>query len=417
MNHFSYIDGELCCENVPLRRIAQDVGTPAYIYSHATLVRHFQAFDGSFKDLDHLTCFSVKACSNLAILNLLASMGAGVDIVSGGELHRALLAGVPADRIVFSGVGKTEEEIRDAVTAGILMFNVESHQEIDLLSRAAENLGKKARIALRINPDVDPKTHPYISTGLRKNKFGIPIEDAEEQYLRAAGLPGLEVVGIDCHLGSQITEVGPFVDGLNRLRNLLDQLKKRGLNIRYLDMGGGLGITYDTEQPPEPIDYARALKERLSGTDTTLILEPGRVIVGNAAVLLVQVLFTKKGATRNFLVTNGGMNDLVRPSLYGSYHAVWPVAKTDRPPTTVDVVGPICESSDFLAKERSLPEALPGDLLAVMSAGAYGFSMSSNYNSRRRAPEILVKGDAIHVIRRRETFEDLTRGEQIPDLG
>jgi len=414
MHHFEYKNQELYCEDVPLRRIADDVGTPVYVYSQATLVRHFNAFDQAFEGVPHLTCFSVKANSNLALLRLFAGLGGGADIVSGGELFRAVKAGIPGDRIVFSGVGKTVEEIRAALDADILMFNAESPQELEILSDTAVSMGRKARIALRINPDVDPKTHPYISTGLKKNKFGIPIEETLPIYRRAASLPGLEVVGLDCHIGSQLTEVSPFVDAVGRLKNLLERLKSEGLDIRYLDLGGGLGITYDTEEPPAPGDYARAVRETLDDDDITLILEPGRVIVGNAGVLLARVLYTKTGATKHFVVTDGAMNDLMRPSLYDSYHAIKPVTLTDRESVLVDIVGPICESADFLAKDRIISRFEPGELLVAMSAGAYGFTMSSNYNSRRRAAEVLVRGDQYYTVRRRETYEDLIRGEDIP---
>ena len=415
MHHFEYRDGELYCEDLPLARLAQEVGTPAYVYSHATLERHFKAFDGAFADLPHITCYSVKANGNIALLRMFANMGGGVDIVSGGELFRALKAGVPADKIVYSGVGKTEEEMKAALDAGILMFNVESIQELDVLSRVATQAGKVAPISLRVNPDVDAKTHPYISTGLKKNKFGVPIDLALEEYKRAAGMPGLEVVGLDCHIGSQLTEVAPFVDAAGRLRALLDRLQASGVTIKYIDLGGGLGITYNEEEPPPPAEYARALADALAGLDVTLILEPGRVVVGNAGILLIKVLFTKEGETKNFVITDGAMNDLVRPTLYQSFHAIQPVRKVTGVETqVVDVVGPICETGDFLARERALPVVKSGDLLAVMSAGAYGITMSSNYNARRRAPEVLVKGSDCYVIRERESHEDLVRGESVP---
>ena len=414
MNHFNYKNGELYCEGVPLASIAGEVGTPTYIYSRATLTRHFAAFDRAFAGWPHLTCYSVKANSSLALLRLFANMGGGVDIVSGGELYRALQAGVPADRIVFSGVGKTREEMRAALEADILMFNVESSQELDVLSSEASALGRTARISLRVNPDVDPKTHPYISTGLKKNKFGVPIDEALQEYQRAAALPGLEVVGVDCHIGSQLTDTGPFVDAVNRLLRLIGQLRDQGFSLKYLDLGGGLGITYDKEEPPEPGDYAGDLHKALVDCDLTLILEPGRVLVGNAGVLLARVLFTKPGQDKTFTVTDGAMNDLLRPALYDSYHAIQPVSIRDRATAKMDVVGPICESSDFLAKDRLITEFEQGELLAVMSAGAYGFVMSSNYNSRRRAAEVLVDGDEFFVIRRRENNEDLIRGEEIP---
>lgn len=416
MHHFEYQGDELYCENVPLSRIAADVGTPTYIYSHATLERHFSAFDQAFADVSHLTCYSVKANSNLAILRMFGRLGGGADIVSGGELFRVLQAGLPANKIVFSGVGKTREEMQAAIEADIMMFNVESPQEMAMLNQVALAVGRRARVAVRVNPDVDSRTHPYISTGLKKNKFGVPIENALDEYMKAATMPGLEVVGVACHIGSQLTEVEPFVDAVGRLRLLWDRLKAEGLALKYLDIGGGLGITYDTEEPPDPWQYARALKQVLSGCELTLVLEPGRVIVGNAGILLARVLFVKKGEKKNFIVTDGAMNDLIRPSLYGSYHHIRPVSLKDRPAFTADVVGPICESGDFLAKDRLMPRFDSGELLAVMSAGAYGFTMSSNYNSRRRAAEIMVHGDRYYVIRPRENFQDLVRGEQIPDF-
>ncbi|MBU2548415.1 MAG: diaminopimelate decarboxylase [Proteobacteria bacterium] len=414
MHHFNYRDDELHCEEVPLARIADEVGTPVYVYSQATLVRHYHAFDQAFEGLDHLVCYSVKACSNISLIRLFSDLGGGSDIVSGGELFRALRAGVPASRIVYSGVGKTPDEIRQALDADILMFNVESPQELTTLNRIASDLGRTARIALRVNPDVDAKTHPYISTGLKKNKFGIAHENALAEYRRAMSLPGLEVVGIDCHIGSQLTEVGPFVDAVGRLKDLLDALRTEGMAIRYLDLGGGLGITYEAEEPPQPAEYAGAVREALAGLDVTLILEPGRVIVGNAAVFLTRVLYTKQTELKRFVIVDGAMNDLLRPTLYGSFHGIEPVRRKEGPRARVDVVGPICETGDFLARDRDLPGVEAGDLLAVMSAGAYGFSMSSNYNSRRKAAEVLVNGRGFHVIRRREIYEDLLRGEEIP---
>lgn len=416
MHHFQYRNGRLYCEDVPVERIAQEAGTPCYIYSHATLHHHFTVFDGAFSQLPHLTCYSVKANSNLAILKLFGSLGGGVDIVSGGELFRARQAGIPPDRIVYSGVGKTREEIDYALSEDILMFNIESTQELEAISQRAVALGRRARIALRVNPDVDPKTHPYITTGMEKNKFGVAMDEALESYRRAAELPSVDVVGVDCHIGSQLTEVQPFVDALRRLRALIDRLAELGVETRYLDLGGGLGITYDREQPPHPTEYARAIVRELQGLHCTVIFEPGRVIVGNAGILLTRVLYTKKTPKKQFVIVDAGMNDLIRPSLYGSYHHIQPVVSQDRPTETVDVVGPICESGDFLARERALPQVQPGEYLAVMSAGAYGFTMASNYNSRPKAAEVLVHGDTFHVIRLRETWEDLVRAERIPEF-
>jgi diaminopimelate decarboxylase len=417
MHHFHYRDGELHCEDVPLSRIAQEVGTPTYVYSNETLVRHFKAFDGAFEDVPHLVCFSAKSNSNLAILRIFGSMGGGVDIVSGGELFRALKAGIPGKRIVYSGVGKTEEEMDQALEAGILMFNIESSQELEVLARRAARFGLRAPVAIRVNPDVDPQTHPYISTGLKKNKFGIEMEKALEDYRRAFSMDHVEVVGVDCHIGSQITRLEPFLDALERLRELVLALRSQGMDICYLDLGGGLGITYHEETPPHPIQYAQGVKELTKDLGCTLVLEPGRVLVGNAGILLTRVLYTKRGATKNFVIVDAGMNDLARPSLYGSYHRINPVDETlmFQEEITADLVGPICESTDFLARDRRMPPFKRGDLLAVMSAGAYGFSMSSNYNSRPRAAEVLVKGSDFWVIRKRETYEDLIAPEVIPD--
>ena len=416
MHHFEYREGRLYCEQVSIETIASEVGTPFYCYSRATLSRHFRAFDSAFGEVDHLTCFSVKSCSNIAILNLFASMGAGMDIVSGGELHRALRAGVPPEKIVFSGVGKTEAELVYGLDTGILMFNLESPQEMFFLNDCAARLGRRAPIAIRVNPDVDPKTHPYISTGLRENKFGIDLGISELMYAQANEMSSLEVVGVGCHIGSQLTEVSPFLDTIKRLKRLIGRLKKQGIIIKYLDLGGGLGITYSEEAPPHPREYAKSLLAEVDGIECTLIFEPGRVIVGNAGILITQVLYTKSGPVKNFLVVDAGMNDLVRPSLYGSYHHIQPVVDHGRPQLTVDVVGPICETGDFLARDRSLPQAEPGELLAVMSAGAYGFAMSSNYNSRPRPAEILVRDDKFEVIRSRETYDDLLKGERLPDF-
>ncbi len=346
----------------------------------------------------------------------MGSFGGGVDVVSGGELFRARKAGISADRIVYSGVGKTGEEIDYALDQGILMFNIESTQELEAINERGRALGRKGRIALRVNPDVDPKTHPYLSTGMKKNKFGIDTKTAVKAYEQARSLDFIEIVGVDCHIGSQLTEIAPFVDALRRLRVLIERLEKMGIPIRYLDMGGGLGIVYDQEEPPHPNDYAKAMLKEFSGLSCTLIFEPGRVIVGNAGILLSKVLYTKKTAIKNFVITDAGMNDLIRPSFYGSYHQIQLVDGTSRETQVVDVVGPICESGDFLARDRQLPIVKPGDYLAVMSAGAYSFSMASNYNSRPRPAEVLVKGDEYFMIRTRETWDDLVLGEMIPDF-
>lgn len=418
MNSFEYQQGELYCERVPVSRIAKELGTPCYIYSHETLIRHFHAYDSAFKDIPHVIAFAMKANSNLAILRLMAREGSGVDIVSGGELFRAMKAGVPASKIVFAGVGKSPDEIRDALKANILMFNVESAAEIRAINDVAASVGMKARIALRINPDVDPKTHPYISTGMKKSKFGIAADRAVEEYKIASSMSHIDVVGVHAHIGSQLTDVTPFVDSLRKVVALIDTLKSHDINIRYLNIGGGLGITYSDEKPPLPQDLAHAISPLVKGLGLTLVMEPGRVIVGNAGILVTKALYEKAGETKHFVIVDAAMNDLIRPSLYGAYHEIRPVneAAAHRPKQMVDIVGPVCESGDFLAKDRSLPNIQPDDLLAVMSAGAYGFVMASNYNSRPRVPEVLVKGGEFHVIRDRETYDDLVKGEMIPSF-
>jgi len=418
MHSFEYRHGELYCEQVPVSQIAKEVGTPCYIYSHATLTRHFQAYDGAFKDVPHIVAFAMKANSNLAILRLMAKEGSGVDIVSGGELFRALKAGVPPSKIVFAGVGKNADEIRDALKAGILMFNVESSAELRAIDEVAASVGKKARVALRINPDIDPKTHPYISTGLKKSKFGIAADRALEEYKLASSLGHIDIVGVHAHIGSQLTEVTPFVEALKKVVALIEALKAQGIGIQYLNVGGGLGITYSDEKPPLPKDLAEAIFPLVKDRNLTLVMEPGRVIVGNAGILVTRALYQKDGEAKRFVIVDAAMNDLIRPSLYSAYHDIRPVSESllARPKHSVDVVGPVCESGDFLAKDRILPEVKPGDLLAVMSAGAYGFVMASNYNSRPRVPEVLVKDSEIHVIRARETYEDLVKGETIPSF-
>jgi len=416
MHDFQYRGDELYCEELPVQEIAGAVGTPFYLYSLSTLENHFRAFQGAFSEVDHLICFSAKANSNIAILRIFIRMGGGVDVVSGGELFRSMKAGASPDKIVYSGVGKREEEIEYALELPILMFNIESTQELVLIDQIAGRMKTQAPVALRVNPDVDPKTHPYISTGLKKNKFGINIQKSLDDYRLAKTLPHVKVIGVSCHIGSQLTEVSPFVEAVQRVKELVVKLQAEGMNIQYMDIGGGLGITYNQEEPPHPRDYAEALMKELDEIHCTLILEPGRVIVGNAGILVTKALYTKAGEERNFIVVDAAMNDLIRPSLYGSYQRVQPVHRTDRPEWTADVVGPICESSDFLAKDRKLPKTEKGDLLAVMSAGAYGFSMSSNYNSRPRVAEVLVVKDKFFVIREREDYDDLIRGEIIPDF-
>ncbi len=418
MHDFQYRQGELYCEDVPISRIAKEVGTPCYVYSHATLLRHFRAYDSAFQNMPHLVAFAMKANSNLAILRLLAREGSGVDIVSGGELYRARQAGVPTSKIVFAGVGKSREEIRDALKSDILMFNVESSAELHAIDEVAAEMGIRARVALRINPDIDPKTHPYISTGLKKSKFGISADRALEEFKLASSLKHIEVVGVHKHIGSQLVDVTPFVEALRKVLGLVEALKAQGIGIRYVNIGGGLGITYADESPPRPQDLADAISPLMRDLNCVLIMEPGRVIVGNAGVLVTKVLYTKEGEAKRFIIVDAAMNDLIRPSLYGAYHDIRPIRETaaHSERKIVDVVGPVCESGDFLAKDRLMPEAKPGELLAVMSAGAYGFVMSSNYNSRPRAPEVLVKGGEMHVIRTRETYADLVRGETIPDF-
>lgn len=414
MHHFSYKGDNLYCEDVDVRKIAETVGTPFFLYSYSTLERHFRAFDHAFDGVPHIVCYSIKANSNLAVLRLFSKLGGGADIVSGGELFRAVKAGIEPGKIVYSGVGKRADEIEYALKEDILMFNVESHQELELINEIAGREKKRARIALRVNPDVDPKTHPYISTGLKQNKFGIPVGQAMEEYRFTNSLENVDVIGVDCHIGSQLTQLQPFVDALKKIKELVLKLKSEGFNIRYLDMGGGLGINYSDEEPPHPTDYGRAIIDQTKDLDVTLIFEPGRVIVGNAGILVSKVLYTKKGEEKNFIITDAAMNDLARPSLYGSYQQIIPVRKRNAEVETADVVGPICESGDFLAKDRKLPRFGRGDLLAVMSAGAYGFTMSSNYNSRVRAAEVLVKGDSYEIIRGREEYRDLVKGEKIP---
>ena len=416
MHDFHYMDGRLWCESVPVSAIAEAVGTPFYLYSYRTLKNHFRVFDDAFAEIPHIICFAVKSNSNIAILRIFASEGGGVDIVSGGELFRALRAGVDPARIVYSGVGKRTDEIEYALKSGILMFNVESSQELQEIHACAKRLSLKAGIALRVNPDVDPQTHPYISTGLKENKFGIDIERSLAEYRQAKEMPWLEIRGVSCHIGSQLTKISPFVDALERLKKLLRLLREEGMDIRYLDLGGGLGITYNEEQPPHPAEYARAVMASAKDLACTFIFEPGRVIVGNAGILVTKVLYTKSNQGKKFIVVDAGMNDLIRPSLYHSYHQIQPVVQRGRATIQADVVGPICESGDYLARERSMPAFERGEFMAVMSAGAYGFTMSSNYNSRPRAAEVLVRDDRYHVIRRRETDQDMIRGEEIPDF-
>lgn len=417
MPDFHYQDGELHCEAVPLRTIAEKVGTPCYVYSHATVLRQFRAFDSAFNDIPHLVAYAIKANSTLALLRLLAREGAGADIVSGGELYRVLQAGIAPQRIVFAGVGKSDSEIRYALESNILMFNVESSAELRAIDRVAGGMKTRARVALRINPDIDPQTHPYISTGLKKSKFGISAERALEEFKLATTLKHIEIVGVHKHIGSQLTQVSPFVDALKKILLLVEQLVGIGVRIRYLNVGGGLGIIYQDETPPQPQDLAQAMSPLIKDLKCTLIFEPGRSIVGNAGVLVTKVLYHKANPDKTFLIVDAAMNDLIRPSLYGAYHEIKLVREARdklKKQVLADVVGPVCESGDFLAKDRMMPLADPGELLAVMSAGAYGFSMASNYNSRPRVAEVLVRDGTFHVIRAREEYADLVRGETIP---
>jgi diaminopimelate decarboxylase len=417
MHHFIYRDDELYCEDVPVQKIAAEIGTPFYLYSHATLSRHFKAFNEAFEGIDRLVCFSAKANTNLAILKLFATLGCGLDIVSGGELYRGIQAGFAPNRIVYSGVGKRIDEIDYALKSEIMMFNMESFDELKLINQRAGKLKKKAAVAIRVNPDVDPKTHPYISTGLKKNKFGIDIEAAIEGYQLAGSLEHVEVVGIDCHIGSQITEAGPFEDALQSIKALLNHLKAElGIHIKYIDMGGGLGITYGDETPPSLKEYAKGFLTHLEGMDLKLILEPGRVLVGNAGILITRVLYKKPGSAKDFIIVDAGMNDLLRPTLYNAFHAIEPVVRSEAALNVADVVGPICESGDFLAVDRNLADVDGGELLAVMSTGAYGFVMSSNYCSRPRVAEVMVKGGQYKVVKKRESYQDLVRGETIPSF-
>ena len=416
MEPFQYRGGELYCEGVSLREVAESVGTPTYVYSRTAILDSFRAYDRAFGSVPHMICYAMKANGNLAIVAALAKAGAGMDVVSGGELFRALRAGVPPKRIIFAGVGKTREEMREALKADILMFNVESESELDALDQVAREMGVRAPVALRVNPDVDPQTHKYIATGLKTSKHGIPHERALAVYERAAKMAGLEVVGAQMHIGSQLTKTSPFADAGARLVGLAKMLRERGIDLRMIDVGGGLGIRYRDEAPPTHAEYATVLLPMLRETGATILLEPGRSIVGNAGALLTRVLYRKETPDKKFVVIDAAMNDLIRPSLYDSYHEMRPVdeGRGEAPGEKADVVGPVCESGDFLARDRELPRMEEGDLLAVMSAGAYGFAMASNYNARPRAAEVLVDGGRYTIVRRRETYEDLILGEVIP---
>ncbi|PID43664.1 MAG: diaminopimelate decarboxylase [Gammaproteobacteria bacterium] len=405
MDYFDYLDGTMMAEAVSLETIAEEHGTPCYVYSKKTLERHFNAYDHAFGDYPHLICYAVKANSNLGVLSVLASLGSGFDIVSAGELERVLRAGGDPARIMFSGVGKQACEMQRALEAGIHCFNVESVSELKQLSRVAQEMGKTAPVSFRVNPDVDARTHPYISTGLKENKFGIAVESAPEAYQLARSLPNIEIVGIDCHIGSQLTEVAPFLDALDRVLVLVDTLTEQGIAIRHLDLGGGLGVRYQSENPPEPRDYVQQVKARLGDRTLTLVMEPGRSIAANAGILLTRVEYIKQTDNKHFAIVDAAMNDLIRPSLYSAWQEITPVTPHDGDTRTYDIVGPICETGDFLGKDRDLAIS-EGDLLAIRSAGAYGFTMSSNYNSRNRAVELMVDDARTVVVRKRETIED-----------
>ncbi len=413
MDHFEYRDGELHAEDVPLSDLAQRFGTPLFVYSRATLERHFRVFDEALAAVDHLVCYAVKANSNLAVLNVLARLGAGFDIVSRGELERVLAAGGDPARIVFSGVGKRADEMLAALQAGIRSFNVESEAELERLSEVAAGAGLRAPVALRVNPDVDARTHPYIATGLKENKFGIDMSEAERLFHKAASLPGLELVGLDCHIGSQLTELQPFLDAIARLLELIDRLEASGISLHHLNLGGGLGIRYQSEQPPQPAEYANAILPLLAGRKLQVLIEPGRAIAGNAGVLLTRVEYLKPTPHRNFAIVDAAMTELIRPALYKAWQKIIPVqGNTLAPLKTWDVVGPVCETGDWLGKDRELALS-PGDLLAIRSAGAYGFVMSSNYNSRPRPAEVMVDGDKAHRVRRAEKRAELYALEEL----
>jgi len=413
MTHFSYRDGELFAEKVSLTAIAERYGTPTYVYSRAALTEHFRAYSEALNDYPHLVCYAVKANSNIGVLNVLARLGAGFDIVSVGELERVLTAGGDASKVIFSGVGKLPHEMARALEAGIHCFNVESEAELEVLNEVAGECGTVANISLRVNPDVDAKTHPYISTGLKENKFGIDIHRAPDVYSRASELPNINIVGVDCHIGSQLTDTSPFIDALQRVLALVDELSARGIALQHLDLGGGLGVRYQNEQPPHPAEYIAALRRELGDRNLTLVLEPGRSIAANAGVLLTRVQYLKPGDEKNFAIVDAAMNDMIRPALYQAWLSIDPVIPREEGSSRHwDIVGPVCETGDFLGKDRALAIE-PNDLLCVGSSGAYGFTMSSNYNSRGRAAEIMVDGDQAYEVRQRESLADLIRGETI----
>mgnify|MGYP001161906913 CR=1 FL=1 len=411
MEFFTYRENQLYAEDLAVQQLAQEFGTPLYVYSRASLEERYQAYAEPLAGRPHLICYAVKANSNLGVLNVLARLGAGFDIVSAGELERVLAAGGDPARVVFSGVGKQTDEIRRALTVGIKCFNVESIPELLRIEAVAEEMGQVAPISIRVNPDVDPKTHPYISTGLKANKFGIAFELAREVYQQASSLQHLKIIGVDCHIGSQITQLSPFLDALDRILLLVDQLKEDGIEIRHLDLGGGLGVRYQDETPPSPAEYVEALLEKLGDREFELIFEPGRAIAANAGILLTRVEYLKEGEEKNFAIVDAAMNDLLRPALYDAWQGIIPASiKEDGSNKTWDVVGPVCETGDFLGKDREL-NLTAGDLLAVTSAGAYGFAMASNYNSRNRPAEVIVDGAERHLVRQRESYEQQMAGE------
>ena len=404
--------GVLHCESCSLKQLAKEVGTPLYVYSRTQLVENFKQFDRAFSDIRHLVCFAVKANSNLSLLKLFRDLGAGYDIVSGGELFRVRQVGVDPQKVVFSGVGKRNSEIDYALNSNILLFNVESKAELEAIEARGKALNLKARISFRVNPDIDPETHPHISTGLLQHKFGISMEEALPLYQQAASLSQVEPVGISCHIGSQVTSLKPFLEATQRVLRLVDELKVADIRLQYIDLGGGLGIRYRDESPPEVPEYAAALVGMLADRPETLVLEPGRILSANAAVLLTEVLYLKQSQGRQFVVVDAGMNDLIRPGLYGAYHHIVPVETVERESFVADIVGPVCETTDCLARDRSLPQVQRGEILAVKDAGAYGFTLASNYNSRPRAAEVLVDSQSYQIVRKRESYEDLVRGEK-----
>lgn len=412
MDHFLYHNNTLHAEGCRVNDLAQTYGTPLYVYSRATLERHWHAFDNAVADHPHLICYAVKANSNLAVLNVLARLGSGFDIVSGGELARVIEAGGSPDKVVFSGVGKTVAEMEQALNLGIYCFNVESSAELEQLNLVAGRLGKVAPVSLRVNPDVDAGTHPYISTGLKENKFGIAMDEAETVFARAHALPYLQVKGVDCHIGSQLTEIQPFLDAMDRMLALIDRLAEQGIVIEHFDVGGGLGVTYDAETPPHPDVYAAALLARLGDRKLKLIFEPGRAIAANAGIFVTEVLYLKENSDKRFAIVDGAMNDLIRPALYSAWQNIIPVNPRDEQTYAFDIVGPVCETGDFLGKDRQLA-VVAGDLLAVRSSGAYGFAMASNYNTRPRAAEVMVDGDKAYLVREREKLSQLWQGEQL----